>query len=59
MVGLWMGRGGIEQIDGIDCATTFVVAPSAESQVHPVVFPGPYLCRFESTISVAQETVVG
>jgi homopolymeric O-antigen transport system ATP-binding protein len=53
-VALWLGRGEIEIIDSIECATTFVVAPD-ESQVHPIVFPGPYLCRFERTVSVVSK----
>lgn len=54
-IGLWIGRGGIEETDAIECAATFLVAPNAETQVHSTVFPGPYLCNFES--SVSRETV--
>ena len=58
MIGLWIGRDNIEGFDNIDCAATFVVAPTHESQVHSVVFPGPYLCKFETTVTVAEESVV-
>lgn len=50
-IGLWIGRGGIEETDAINCAATFSVAPNAESQVHSTIFPGPYLCNFESSVS--------
>jgi len=56
-IGLWIGRGGIEHIDSIDNAAALTVAPHAETQVHSIVFPGPYLCRFESEISLAHERV--
>jgi lipopolysaccharide transport system ATP-binding protein len=57
-IGLWIGRGGIEEIDSIDSATSLVVAPHPETQVHSVVFPGPYLCQFESSISQVERSVV-
>jgi lipopolysaccharide transport system ATP-binding protein len=57
MVGLWIGRDNIEQTDGIDCAATFVVAPKPEFQTHSVVFPGSYLCQFDTEVSMAEEGV--
>ena len=51
MVGLWIGRDAIEEIDAIDCAATFTVAPNSDAQMHSTVFPGPYLCDFESSVS--------
>ena len=57
-IGLWIGRGGIENIDNVENAATLTVAPHAETQVHSIVFPGPYLCRFESSISQVEESVL-
>ncbi len=51
LIGLWLGREGIEEIDHIELASTLEVAPDAATQVHSLVFPGPYLCRFESSVS--------
>jgi lipopolysaccharide transport system ATP-binding protein len=57
-IGLWIGRGGIENIDNVENAATLTVASHAETQVHSIVFPGPYLCRFESSISQVEESVL-
>ena len=50
IVGLWIGRDVMEEIDAIECAATFLVAPNSDSQVQSTVFPGPYLCSFESSV---------
>ena len=50
-VGLWIGRDNIEETDAIDSATSLAVIPW-ETQVHPKIFPGPYLCRFDASISL-------
>ncbi len=57
-VGLWLGRDSIEEVDNLSCAATLEVAPSSGSSNSVIVWPGPYLCRFESSISSLQESVV-
>jgi lipopolysaccharide transport system ATP-binding protein len=54
-VGLWLGRGGIEEIDNIEFATSFTVAEDPETTKHTEVFPGPYLCRFEVDLGSAYD----
>lgn len=57
-LGLWLGRDSIEEVDSLACAATLEVAPSADSSNSVIVWPGPYVCRFESSISSLQESVV-
>jgi lipopolysaccharide transport system ATP-binding protein len=57
-IGLWIGRGGIEHIDNVENAATLTVAPHAETQVHSIVFPGPYLCRFETHVVITEGSAV-
>jgi lipopolysaccharide transport system ATP-binding protein len=45
-VSLWLGRGGIEEIDRVDHAMRCTFAASPESTKHTEVFPGTYVCRF-------------
>jgi lipopolysaccharide transport system ATP-binding protein len=52
LLGLWMGRGGIEHVDGITYATSFTVEPDPEALVHTETFPGIYQCRFTHSIQV-------
>ena len=54
MVGLWLGRGGIEDIDAVKHAATFSVEAPPSEVKHSEVFPGPYQCRFEATKSTNQ-----
>jgi lipopolysaccharide transport system ATP-binding protein len=49
-VGLWIGRGGVEEIDAVDFARTFTVIPDLESTRHTETFPGAYLCKFSSVV---------
>jgi lipopolysaccharide transport system ATP-binding protein len=58
LVGLWLGRDSIEDIDHVEFAASLEVAPESRTQVHSVVFPGPYLCRFETSVSARQESLV-
>ncbi len=58
LVGLWLGRDNIETTDHIECATILEIAPEPETQIHSVVFPGPYLCRFESSVSLFEGSAV-
>ena len=55
LVGVWLGRNNLEETDSIEYAVTLEVAPEVENQVHSVVFPGPYLCRFECAVSTFTE----
>ena len=51
-LGLWLGRGGIEEIDSVKLAASFSVeAPHSELK-HSEVFPGPYQCRFDHSIQL-------
>jgi lipopolysaccharide transport system ATP-binding protein len=52
LLGLWMGRGGIEHVDGITYATSFTVEADPESLVHTETFPGVYQCRFTHSIHI-------
>jgi lipopolysaccharide transport system ATP-binding protein len=51
LVGLWLGRDTMEEIDNIEHATMFEIVESPETTRHVVVFPGPYLCRFDSSVT--------
>ena len=46
MVGLWIGRSNIEDIDGIQYANSFTVDINPENIQHSQIFPGPYQCKF-------------
>jgi lipopolysaccharide transport system ATP-binding protein len=50
LLGLWLGRGGLEEIDSIEHAARLEITGNPEMQKHTESFPGPYLCRFESRI---------
>jgi lipopolysaccharide transport system ATP-binding protein len=54
LIGLWLGREGVETIDHIEHATTIDFAENEETSGHPVLYPGTYLCRFEETVSVLE-----
>lgn len=54
VVGLWIGRDAVEEIDHIERAATLEVAETCEHNKGTTSFPGTYLCRFEQTISVLQ-----
>jgi lipopolysaccharide transport system ATP-binding protein len=53
LVGLWMGRGNVEDIDGILYAATLEVEPDPQQLQHSEQFPGPYLCAFRHTVIIA------
>jgi lipopolysaccharide transport system ATP-binding protein len=59
LVGLWLGREGFETeyIDYIEHAATFDIAEGGETNSHPVLYPGMYLCRFDQNVSVLQPSV--
>jgi lipopolysaccharide transport system ATP-binding protein len=49
-VGIWLGRGGIEEIDSVQQAASFSVEAPHTSLKHSETFPGPYQCRFDQSI---------
>jgi lipopolysaccharide transport system ATP-binding protein len=51
-IGLFIGRDMLEETDNIEQATAVDVIENVETTRHAIVFPGPYLCRFESSISL-------
>src|SRR5450432_3607214 len=53
-VGLWLGRNGIGGIDHVEQAATLDVMESDESNLHSIIYPGVYLCRFEHDVSYHQ-----
>lgn len=50
LVGLWIGRGAVEDIDGILYATTLSVEPDLDTLVHTETFPGVYQCAFTHAV---------
>jgi lipopolysaccharide transport system ATP-binding protein len=50
LVGLWMGRGNVEDIDGILYAATLEVEPDPQQLQHSEQFPGSYLCAFQHSV---------
>jgi lipopolysaccharide transport system ATP-binding protein len=56
LVGLWMGRGNIEDIDGILYATTLEVEPDPQQLQHSEQFPGSYLCVFRHGVAITSTT---
>jgi len=49
---LWLGRGGLENIDDIAYATGFSLEADPETVRHPEVFPGPYQCAFSHAVEI-------
>jgi lipopolysaccharide transport system ATP-binding protein len=56
LLGLWLGRGGIEEIDSVQHAASFSVEPSPSELKHTETFPGPYQCRFDHSIKLHPST---
>ncbi|MFI5096537.1 MAG: ABC transporter ATP-binding protein [Candidatus Acidiferrales bacterium] len=54
LIGLWLGRAGMETIDDIEHATAVDFIEGDETSRHPETFPGMYLCRFEENVSISQ-----
>jgi lipopolysaccharide transport system ATP-binding protein len=52
LIGLWLGREGVDTIDHVEYATTIEVAAGYESRAHTAIYPGMYLCRFEQSVSI-------
>ena len=53
LVGLWMGRGSVEDIDGILYAATLEVEPDPQQLQHSEQFPGSYLCAFQHHVVIS------
>jgi len=53
LVGLWMGRGTVEDIDGILYAATLEVEPDPQQLQHSEQFPGSYLCAFKHSVVIS------
>jgi hypothetical protein len=51
-LGLWLGRGSVEDIDGITYVATFTVEADPEAMIHTETFPGVYQCRYEQRIEI-------
>ena len=49
-VNLWLGRGGLEEIDHVINAGRIEVIASVDIFKHTEVFPGPYQCKFAAII---------
>jgi len=50
LMGLWIGRRSIEDIDGITYATSISVEADPETLKHSETFPGVYQCRYRHHI---------
>ncbi len=57
LIGLWLGRDGVETVDHVEYATTLDFAEGEENSGHAVVYPGKYLCRFEENVSILQPSL--
>ena len=52
LIGLWLGRRNVADIDGIQYATSLSVEPDLKSIEHVQEFPGVYQCRFQHNITI-------
>jgi lipopolysaccharide transport system ATP-binding protein len=59
LVGLWLGRAGMETIDDVEYASSLDFIESEETTRHTEIFPGTYLCRFEQSFSVLPQVPEG
>jgi lipopolysaccharide transport system ATP-binding protein len=50
LLGLWMGRGSIEDIDGITHAVSISVEADPETLKYSETFPGIYQCQYRHSI---------
>jgi len=50
LIGLWLGRSHVEDIDGIQYVTAVSVEPDPEQPLHSESFPGVYQCAFSHHI---------
>jgi lipopolysaccharide transport system ATP-binding protein len=54
LLGLWLGRIGVEDIDGITYATSFSVEAAPETLLSSEKFPGVYQCRHSHMIRISE-----
>jgi lipopolysaccharide transport system ATP-binding protein len=54
LIGLWMGRPNVEDIDGITYARSFTIEMDPREIKHHQVFPGVYQCEFVHSIDIEQ-----
>lgn len=47
LVGLWLGKGGVEEYDHIEYAVPLNITENPSLIKHVELFPGPYMCKFE------------
>ena len=52
VLGLWLGRGGIEEIDSVQQAACISIEAPPVTVKHSETFPGPYQCRFDHSIQL-------
>jgi hypothetical protein len=52
LVGLWMGRTNVEDVDGVLYAATLEIEPDPRQLRHSEQFPGAYLCQFAHQVVV-------
>lgn len=50
LVGLWFGKGGVEEYDHIEYAVPLNIAENSSLIKHVELFPGPYVCKFDVKI---------
>jgi lipopolysaccharide transport system ATP-binding protein len=51
-IALWMGRGGLDEVDYVDNAGTLQIDEAPSASKHTETFPGVYQCRFAHSIEV-------
>ena len=54
LIGLWMGRPNVEDIDGITYARSFTIEIDPREIKHHQIFPGVYQCEFVHSIHIEQ-----
>jgi hypothetical protein len=54
LIGLWMGRPNVEDIDGITYARSFTIEMDPREIKHHQVFPGVYQCEYVHSIEIEQ-----
>ncbi|MCK7479369.1 MAG: Wzt carbohydrate-binding domain-containing protein [Candidatus Moduliflexus flocculans] len=54
LIGLWLGRPNVEDIDGITYARSFTIEMDPREIKHHQVFPGVYQCEFVHSIHIEQ-----
>jgi hypothetical protein len=52
LLGLWLGYGAVQAIDGLTHASTFSVEADPETLMHSETFPGVYQCDYIHTIQI-------